>query len=160
MLAPAQPPPLPCDLAQPRQAFHDGKRLLHSCLTIRILGVEHPDRGGFEGYGGAWHPPGEGDLRVEVLLQGGIPHRGSDRDGGHSVLLREGLRLAYEGLLSLASSLLRLKGNPPQAKLNRADQNFYSYLQRLSRHHCPHQSLASVVPPQGVSFKGDAQRGG
>jgi hypothetical protein len=86
-LASAQLPPLPCDLSQPLQAFHDGKRLLRSYLTVGILGVEHPDRGGFEGYGGARHPPGEGDLRVEVLLPGGIPHRGPDQDGALLVLL-------------------------------------------------------------------------
>ena len=75
--------------------------------AFRGRGAKHPTGAGHPRSGGAWPPPREGDLGVELLLRGGHLNGGPHGDGGLPVLLREGLRLARGGLLPQAYFLLQ-----------------------------------------------------
>ena len=70
-------------------------------------------------------PPGEADLRVAVLLRGGIPVGGHEPGGRVQILLREGLRTARGSIFPWAPPFLRARGNSSQAELDRADRDLY-----------------------------------
>ena len=79
--------------------------------AIIVVAAVHAAGDRHLGHGGARCPLGEADLRVEVLLRGGVLDGGHDRDNRVLVLLREGLRAARGGLLPRAPSLQRAGSN-------------------------------------------------